>query len=887
MELKIDDGSQGRKIRAREGLHLRPLNVEKGAKRFSARAPDSFPPQGAAWRNNLAALSQRRNLLFVAYTHQIYVWEPAGSFQTLGSKPEMIITPVMKDPYSSGHISPHMPHAINNILVDDLGRDEVLLLATDSGNVCGYRVEAIFSALKRAAERKEDRPFDDSQVDPFFAESVEISAWGLAIHKFARLIAVTANSGLVTVFAFALVNPASGKGHDTSQGPGEEECFIDHGQTWLEVKAEEQFKQLQHFMPAKHRKRNIRLTYRGHYTNIPSISFLNCDLDPNGIWMVSTDIENKVFIWKTWEGPGPFNVCKFGDSSFNYFPETFNQDKERGWSVIALDPRSFHLLKSTKDACGGRPHRREENGKPILDLTKLSSRVPNASRLYNYFPPAVKAEPEQSILPDIFGPDCCINKEHSTRQCTSCVVHGGLSAECQRGDEALEPSDNQDARNIRPSDSADAFSHRAVDGSVLEDNLSSSASSDGESYTELQQNSIRGETHGDNGAFHRVDDMEQDNASLHGPLTTPEFLQVALLEALGGDIPGAEEYFDDYSIEEVSPFEDIEMDDGDEDTSEGDDTSTSGAVAYDVFNHLSRDVFPGDPSIYGQGESLDFSSTSAPTRAKFPILNFPIIHFSQTDIRLIPNPLAPRATVFCGAPLRQQFTHIVGSLRDACDRFNMVKYIPEQGIIVAASQKGRAAVITLTESKAKGRSFRVDWIVPFESQEMYGDRPLIPLLGMTVSPMQGFEMPPDMPYIPHDVNRDDLKFYFRSTINDELDTSLQNNSKSSNTSSDDLQPSSDVSGTRLSRESTPTVSSTADVTLEQEQWDFPTLPECHARATRAYQPEESWRGWNPSRRYRLLLLFADHTVMSYEFWYNWSPTGTADDQSDDDGYFIV
>lgn len=559
--------------------------------------------------------------------------------------------------------------------------------------------------------------------------------------------------------------------------------------------------------------------------------------------------------------------------------------KERGWSVIALDPRTFHLLKSTKDACGGHPQRRVENGRPVLDLTKLSSRVPNASRLYNYFPPAVKAEPEQPILPDIFGPDCCINKDTSTRQSTSHAVYDGLSAECRRADEAPEPSDTQDVRNLRPSDSADAFSHRAVDGSVLEDNLSSNASSDGESYTGLQQNSSQeGETQGGNGTFHRVDDTEHtDNTPSHGPLTTPEFLQVALLEALGGDIPGAEEYFDDYSIEEVSPFEDIEMDGADDDISESDDTSTSEAVAYQVFNRMSRGAFPSDPSIYGQRESLiDFSSTPAPTHA-----NFPILHFSQTDIRLIPNPLAPRATVFCGTPLRQQFTHIVGSLRDACDRFNMVKYIPEHGIVVAASQKGRAAVITLTESEANGPSFRVDWIVPFESQEKYGDRPLIPLLGMSVGPMQGFEMPPDVPNIPHDANGDGLKFHYEPTTNDELDARLQNSSKSSDILGEDLRPSYEACGTGVSRESTPTVSTQVDTIPEQEQQTFPTLPECHARATRAYQPEETWRGWNPSRRYRLLLLFADHTVLSYEFWYNWSPTGTAEDESDEEGYLVV
>jgi hypothetical protein len=33
-----------------------------------------------------------------------------------------------------------------------LGVDEVLLLATDSGNVTGYNVEAIFSAINRSTQ---------------------------------------------------------------------------------------------------------------------------------------------------------------------------------------------------------------------------------------------------------------------------------------------------------------------------------------------------------------------------------------------------------------------------------------------------------------------------------------------------------------------------------------------------------------------------------------------------------------------------------------------------------------------------------------------------------------------------------------------------------------
>ncbi|GAT29644.1 pyridine nucleotide-disulphide oxidoreductase family protein [Aspergillus luchuensis] len=799
------------KARPREGLQLRPLNVEKGSKRM--------------------ALSQRRNLLFVACSHQIYVWEPSGSFQTLGNKPEMIITPVMKVPHASGYIAPASPHAINNILVDDLGRDEVLLLVTDSGNVCGYRVEAIFSALKRATENKEERPLDGSQVDPFFVEFVQASAWGLAIHKFARLIAVSANTGLITVFAFALVNPTS-ESSSSSYHPDEDDDMIDHGQTWLEVRTKDQFSQLRHLMPARHRTRNVKLTYTGHYANIPCVDFLNCDLDPNGNWMVSTDIDNRLLVWRVWDSLGPFNVNHFNDVSFKFFPETLRSD-ERGWSVIALDPRTFHRVKSTEEACGGPPIRRAKNGRTVYDLTRANSRIPNASQIYNFFPPAVKIESEEPILPDIFGADCCISRRNGASQA---AFADGTSAALRRypsdgaSTEFLDTNGLSTATgNIRPYDFADTFSHRAVNGSVYGDNLSRDGSD-----VDVGAHNAAGNRH-----FQSLNRTVQRVDALHigpGPLTTPEFLQFALLEALGGEAPGTEFYEDeiDYYLAGGTYSSDHELDNADSSSSHNSDTSAAGPIPYPL---------------------LDGS-------------RFPILHFSQTDIRLIPHPFANYATAVCGDPLRQPLTHPVVSIR-ACDRFNMVKYVPEHGIVIAASQKGRAAVIALTESETTGLSFRIDWIVPLESQEKYGDRPLIPILGMSVSPIQGFEFPPDVPYIPRDVKPDDLAFQFKYLSHDEHNSSLsssvmlQQNSFNEEINNSEADPSETAAADDDSPPPPPL-----------------SLPECHARASSAYQPEESWRGWNPSRHYRLMLMYADHTIMSYEFWYKWNTTDSGSNGQD-------
>ncbi|RHZ58727.1 uncharacterized protein CDV56_105793 [Aspergillus thermomutatus] len=791
-----DGEPSGPRFRPGDGLHLRPLNVEKGSNRFPVT--DSIPPQTATWRNNLIALSQRRNLLFVAYSHQIYVWEPAGSFQMLGSQPEMTITPVMKEPHSSGYISPSNPHAINNLLVDDLGREEVLLLVTDSGNVCGYRVEAIFSALKRAAENEDKRPLDGSQVDPFFAEYVQASAWGLAIHKFARLIAVSANTGLITVFAFALVNPTS---TDCGNEPENELDFTDYDQTWLDIRGNEQFAQLQRLMPDKHRTRNIKLTYTGHFSNIPSVGFYNCDLDPNGTWMVSTDIDNKLLVWKIWESLGPFNVYHFNETTFRSFPETLRNDSERGWAVLALDPRTIQPVKSTEEAFGGQPLRRKKRGQVVFDITRLSHHIPDASHLYNYFPPAVRSEPDQSVLPDIFGADCRISGETQKQAYTT-------RPKRHPPDHSSFPDSGAAGEANRPSGAANSSDYHAADGSTAEDESSETDMNSDSSQRASNQDAVGSGDDGNTDGFHHANvNLRRHHGQ--GPLTTAEFLQFALLEALGGDIPGAEEYFDDNL-----DYSDIDEDDRGEDSNDTDE------------------------------EMDDAEDRSSDSDA---VSDTELAAYSASDV----------------------------SIR-ACDRFNMVKYIPEHGIVVAASQKGRAAVIALTQSEETGLSFRVDWIVPFESQEKFGDRPLVPLLGMSVSPVQGFEMPPDVPYIPRHVgDGKELNFQFKDVNHDRSNT---------------FAPSSNLEGgsRKIYAPTFPSGPGLRQSAAEREQQYPSTLPECHARATRAYQPDEHWRGWNPSRRYRLLLMYDDHTVMSYEFWYDWkTKVSNEEDGMDQDEVLIV
>lgn len=224
----------------------------------------------------------------------------------------MILTPTLSNPGASGYIAIHIPHAINSVLVGDLGREEILLLATDSGNVAAYRTERIFAVIEEGRSSGCSYPLaNGAQVKNFFSDWVGQSAWGLAIHKFARIIAVSSNTSYITVFAFALVNPSS-----ESDSGGEGSIPSDagpalHSQEWMNVGNRAEFANLRRLMPHSHRARNIRLTFEGHTTNIPTVSFLNCNLDLEGSWMVSTDIDNKLLVWNIWEQLTPVKVYDF------------------------------------------------------------------------------------------------------------------------------------------------------------------------------------------------------------------------------------------------------------------------------------------------------------------------------------------------------------------------------------------------------------------------------------------------------------------------------------------------------------------------------------------------------------------------------------------------
>jgi len=87
---------------------------------------------------------------------------------------------------------------------------------------------------------------------------------------------------------------------------------------------------------------------------------------------------------------------------------------------------------------------------------------------------------------------------------------------------------------------------------------------------------------------------------------------------------------------------------------------------------------------------------------------------------------------------------------DGCDRISLHKIIPELGIVIIGTPKGRAAVVALFQRKEVPEEmrclvpsaesyyvFRMDWLLPTAEQEEKGERPEMMLIGIAASPVQG------------------------------------------------------------------------------------------------------------------------------------------------------
>ena len=211
-----------------------------------------------------------------------------------------------QQPY--GAINPYNPHAANHVKVGDLGNEELLVCTCDDGDVIAFTTRSLLHELEileatqlEAKQRGVESLEFISTVRPFFHCNVRESAWGIAIHKEARLIAISANTHIITVFAFALRQESSPDSPQKSSQDIEDDMLNSPGQGW-------QVAGPSGLNPD--RKRDQITLLRGHSCNIPSISFCNTEDDPTGRYLISMDIKGSVGVWRIFEGTFQYNTSQ-------------------------------------------------------------------------------------------------------------------------------------------------------------------------------------------------------------------------------------------------------------------------------------------------------------------------------------------------------------------------------------------------------------------------------------------------------------------------------------------------------------------------------------------------------------------------------------------------
>ncbi|ETI23676.1 hypothetical protein G647_05479 [Cladophialophora carrionii CBS 160.54] len=813
-----------------ESVKVGLASAETGQERFT-RDGVYAPPPLAAWRCNLTALSQRFNLYFAATTDTIAVYRPDFPFQKLYRLPALLIPPAPANPTARGYIDPRVPHAVNHLIVGDLGKEEILLTATDSGNITAYYTKTIDEAIRKDPYRfSTDARSDYIGVRPFFTHWVDESAWGLAIHSNARMIAVSANTphntpsddpcAKVTVFAFALTEDSHGSGAaDKPEG---------EGQAYLEERDWEEWVAMGVAATTPARKRNYKITLagvEGHDHHIPCISFVNSDDDLEGNWLLSTDIGGNLKIWQIWQG-----ICQkswvFAETTAGpdfLIPRQRHRSRERNWFVAALDPRSFRSAKTMEQFCG-HSNTARYHGHNNLESYDLTAVVRIRARGNSHAHPLMQesTEDETDVDDNIETPDSWSDLDEAAVAVNQgqynldlATDHGqatgaGPSAYGSGAGDILEQvsePETTDSGSISPEPStgldhavsADAL---LVEGIILEEHDDFVPDEDDES-----------EYHSDS-----EQQVEDDDSSSVGHRSTTSLSSLT---------------------NPRSPEIDVDV-----------------LAASDMDSPLRARQ---DGQKEGQLPAFTINDSSViKARGTASAPNIPTIHCSASNLRLLMTPQADSPHVFCANILKQILPHRLNGFHPShIDRLNMMLQIPELGIVVVATQIGRCAICSLTRLTTTGTlGLRVDWILPTRKQELRGLRPFSPLLGIAASPVQGhFKSEKSsarrMSEETDGWGKDRVVDGVPTTFDPTVLVVEEQRGRGEHSTPDKGQ---NGNGHNMKRKHGSCAVSRMDphtTKTEFRKWQIPT-------------GAETWQAMDSSRRYRLMLTYSDMTVLTYE-----------------------
>lgn len=816
-----------------QAIRIEMASSEQGIDRFMEDRIFS-PPDTAAWRCNLTAMSQRYNLYFIAQRSGIAVYTPDFPFQKLNKKPKLFIPPTLAEPNAPGYIDQRDPHAINNLIVGDLGTEEILLLATDSGNVTAYHTTAIKEAIERDPYRfsKEGRS-DTVGLRAFWSQWVRESAWGLALHTEARMIAVSANvphvrrvtvveptvtdsTATITVFAFALTE-------DTQDESGESQ-FIDDDMGFNEG-------EWANWDPAGStskkisRSRNYRIVLRGetgHRSNIPSVSFVNTRQDTQGIWLLSTDISGVMKLWQIWSG-----VCR---STWNFGSDAANSvfgylDEEAGWMVAALDPGAFRPTETMAQFCGhSSAPKHLEKGSETYDISRIVRlTVPGRSHRHP-------------------------------------LVHAGHD-DADTSDESSASSSDEEAE-----ETADHFSD---DEDTSEGNALSlqnpAALLNHQSRTHVLPTAS--EPDADSNARESLSEAER----LRAPPHETRDIEDILLDVYQSGLEDSEEDFsNDSDVGNPVQVEDDEDSEGNEARSTSSASFASETSLSHVTQRSSVDVEIEPLTLASPGSRSPPPESNEAVQAKkrrrkgidsteneIVLPDIPTLHCTTSHLRLINVPKARLPYLFCANILHQRLPSFWRGEGNALRRLNMLQQIPELGIIVIASQSGRCAVCALTRHPQTGSyGLRVDWTLPTKRQEKSGQRPGFWLLGIATAPVQGHLLDSEAQAPPEQAWGEDQEIDGTHVSFDPGVVALPDREEHPDEA--DTDDATHRASKRFRRGSTASTTSSSGVSTIQRPWKRPNSMSFYRRS-------------HENRRYRLMLTYADHTVLTYELSRNIGP----------------
>ena len=544
-----------------------------------------------------------------------------------------------------------------------------MAVVRDDGDVDAFLIRHVLQAIERRTEPGISIGIVADEIKPLFQSNVGISAWGLAIHSEARILATSSNAREVRVFKFGLLQTGD-ESHD-----GDDEALPDTDGSDVDQ--------------SRQRKTDVTLHVLNGDANIPHIAFCNTGDDPEARWLMTTDISGMCRVMDLHELHS-VQAFRFGRSFASHHSGGFDR-LNAGWAIAFLDRRSFRSENSVHIALGMGDGERlpgVERNHRIWDLSKTVQGLPESSEPFVYHRPK-RREQEHRTSP---------NSSHED-------------------DSMRSPSaDYQQQQTERPTSSGRSASVE-IEIDVSED-MHGDEDEDEDGGVEVEVTETIQE--------------EDDSQAQSGSQISDHS------DGLDEDLTAVP--WDSESEADYDPL--VLVDDYDDPEDEG----TEDSLSY---------------TSYYNGESICGNEPRFlhPNTTLCEDLPCPILHASVRNIYLLQpsnqhhgQGAGPPPMVGLANPLRQMIQQDFEYLR-IFERLNMHAYIPTLGIIILASQKGRALVLALTKVAANAQcppemqrhtpktnyAMRVECILPFADQEKANQRPFAPLHGIAVSPLQGSE----------------------------------------------------------------------------------------------------------------------------------------------------